>query len=140
MDVGIAGPHATDDTAVRAVEAAYDAAWDAGDLAALLRLLTERVVIITPYGETIIGRTAVQRFFAALFRGEAEGSSHSSRIQAVHFVTPDVALVDAEAVIADFGSGPEPLRHGFADVLVRTADGWRIDHIRAFVFLPRPEA
>jgi ketosteroid isomerase-like protein len=44
MDSGFAGSRETDDAAVRAVEAAYDAAWNAGDLETLLRLLTEDVV------------------------------------------------------------------------------------------------
>lgn len=127
-----------DDAAVRAVEAAYDAAWNAGDLRSLLRLLTERVVIINPYGEMSVGREAVETSFAALFEGVARGSIHSSHIRAVHSVTPDVALVDAEAVISNFGPGLEPLRHDFTDVLVRTRDGWRIDHVRAYAFIPRP--
>lgn len=129
---------AADEAAVRAVEAAYDSAWNAGDLASILRLLTEGVVVTNPYGETTTGRAAVEQFFAELFDGVAKGSTHSSEIRAVHFVTPDVALVDAEAVIADFGPGPEPVRHSFTDVLIRTADGWRIDHVRAYTFMPRP--
>ncbi len=129
---------AADDAAVRAVEAAYDAAWNAGDLASLLQLLTDRVVIINPYGEVLIGRDAVETSFTELFDGAAKGAQHSSQIRAVHFVTSDVAVVDAEAVISDFGVGPVPLRHGFTDVLVRTSEGWRIDHVRAYAFIPEP--
>jgi len=128
-----------DDAAVRAVETAYDAAWNAGDLASLLQLLTDRVVIINPYGEMTTGRDTVETSFTALFDGVARGSTHTSQIRAIHFVTPDIALVDAEAVISDFGPGPEPLRHDFTDVLVRTREGWRIDHVRAYTFIPRPE-
>jgi uncharacterized protein (TIGR02246 family) len=140
MDAGTARSLEGDEAAVRAVEEAYDSAWDAGDIGAILELLTEGVVITNPYGETTTGRDEVERFFATLFSGVAKGSRHSSQIRAVHFVTPDVALVDAEAVISDFGPGPEPVRHSFTDVLVRTAGGWRIDHVRAFVFMPRPGA
>jgi uncharacterized protein (TIGR02246 family) len=132
------GQFAVDEAAIRAVEAAYDAAWNTGDLESLLQLLTERVVVINPYGEIATGRDAVKSSFMVLFEGAARGSTHSSRIRAVHFVGPDVALVDAEAVISNFGLGPEPLRHDFTDVLVRTRDGWRIDHVRAYAFIPRP--
>lgn len=128
-----------DDAAVRAVEAAYDAAWNAGDLASLLKLLTQRVVIVNPYGETTVGRDAVESSLSALFDGAAKGSTHNSQIRGIHFVTPDIALVDAQAVISHFGPGPEPLRHDFTDVLVRTSDGWRIDHVRAYTFIPRPQ-
>lgn len=130
---------AADEAAVRAVEAAYDKAWNAGELNSLLQLLTERVVVINPYGEVATGRDAVEASFTLLFEGAARGSQHSSHVRAVHFVGPDVALVDAEAVISGFGPGPEPLRHDFTDVLVRTRDGWRIDHVRAYTFIPRPE-
>ncbi len=140
MDFAPEQSTAADEVAVRAVEAAYDAAWNAGDLASLLQLLTDGVVIINPYGEMLTGRDAVEVSFAALFDGAARGSTHSSQIRAVHFVAPDVALVDAEAVISNFGSGPEPLRHDFTDVLVRTCDGWRIDHVRAYTFIPRPRS
>lgn len=128
-----------DEADARAVEAAYDAAWNAGDLEALLNLLTDGVVIVNPYGEMLIGRNAVEKSFRVLFGGVAKGSTHTSHIRAVHFVTPDVALVDAEAVISGFGSGPEPLRHDFTDILVRTPAGWRIDHVRAYTFIPRPQ-
>ena len=128
-----------DEADVRAVEAAYDAAWNAGDLEALLNLLTDGVVVINPYGEVLIGRDAVEASFGVLFGGVAKGSTHTSHIRAIHFITPDVALVDAEAVISDFGPGPEPLRHDFTDILVRTPTGWRIDHVRAYTFIPRPQ-
>jgi uncharacterized protein (TIGR02246 family) len=138
MNTELGESTAADEAAVRAVEADYDAAWNAGDLASLLQLLTDRVVIINPYGEMTRGRAAVETSFTALFDGAAKGSTHSSQIRAVHFVAPDIALVDAEAVISNFGSELEPLRHSFTDVLVRTGEGWRIDHVRAYTFIPRP--
>jgi len=128
-----------DEAAVRAVEVAYDAAWNAGDLTSLLHLLTDEVVIINPYGEMTVGRDAVESSFAALFDGAARGSTHTTQIRAVHFVAPDIALVDAQAIIANFGPGPEPLRHDFTDVLAKTSEGWRIDHVRAYTFIPRPQ-
>lgn len=131
-------PRPSDELAVRAVEAAYDAAWNAADLPALLQLLTDEVVVINPYGEIMTGRDAVEASFAGLFEGAAKGSTHSSKIRSVHFVAPDVALVDAVAIISNFGSALEPLRHDFTDVLVRTSDGWRIDQVRAYTFMPRP--
>jgi uncharacterized protein (TIGR02246 family) len=96
MNAELGRSKAADETAVRAVETAYDAAWNAGDLASLLRLLTDRVVIINPYGGMTTGRDAVEMSFTALFDGVGRGSKHSSQIRAVHFVAPDIALVDAE--------------------------------------------
>lgn len=138
MDSELQHSVASGEAAVRAVEAAYDAAWNAGDLAALLDLLTDDVVVINPYGEVVTGRDGVERSFSAIFEGAAKGSTHTSEIRAVHFVGPGVALVDAEAIISDFGSEPEPLRHDFTDVLVRADGGWRIAHVRAYTFMSRP--
>lgn len=102
---------AADEAAVRAVEAAYDSAWNAGDLASILQLFTDGVVITNPYGETTTGRDEAELFFTALLNGVGKGSRHSSQIRGVRFVTPDVGLVDADAAISDLGPGPEPVRH-----------------------------
>ena len=121
---------ADDEAAVRAVESAYDVAWNAGDVAAVLSLLTDRVVITNPSGETTL---------AALMDGPARGSKHTSEVVAVRFVKSDVALVDGLATISGFGEHSEPLRHNYTDVLVRTSDGWRIDQVRAYVFMQLPD-
>jgi uncharacterized protein (TIGR02246 family) len=139
MDARLKQSTTFDDAAVRTVEAAYDSAWNAGDIESILRLLTDGVVIINPYGEMMTGRDAVKEFYVAIFHGDGKGSSHSSQIRSVHFVTSGVALVDAEAIISNFGPGQEPLRHSFTDVLVKTGDGWRIDHVRAYAFMHRPK-
>jgi uncharacterized protein (TIGR02246 family) len=128
-----------DEAAVRAVESAYDAAWNAGDVAAVVSLLTDSVVITNPSGETTVGRDEAASSFAALMDGPARGSTHTSEIVAVRFVTPDVALVDGLATISGFGARAEPLRHDYTDVLVLTTDGWRIDQVRAYVFMQLPD-
>ena len=88
MNAGFTQPTAVDEAAVRAVEAAYDFAWNAGDLASLLQLLTDGVVITNPYGETGVGRDEAELFFSALFNGVGKGSRHASQIRGVHFVDP----------------------------------------------------
>ena len=130
---------AEDEAAVRAVESAYDVAWNAGDVAAVLSLLTDRVVITNPSGETTVGRDEAASSLAALMDGPARGSKHTSEVVAVRFVKSDVALVDGLATISGFGEHSEPLRHNYTDVLVRTSDGWRIDQVRAYVFMQLPD-
>ncbi len=132
---------AADDAAIREVEAAYDRAWDAGDLAALLRLCDADVVVIDPSGRTSVGREAMERMLSSLFDGAGKGSTHSSDIVGVHFVTADVALADGEATIEGFAPSPaggRTLHHRFTDVLVRGPDGWRIAQVRAYVFMRLP--
>ena len=128
-----------DEAAVRAVGSAYDVAWNAGDVAAMMSLLTDSAVITNPSGETTVGRDEATSSFATLMDGPMRDSKHTSEVIAVRFVKSDVALVDGLATISGFGEHSEPLRHNYTDVLVRTADGWRIDQVRAYVFMQRPD-
>ena len=123
---------------VRALEDSYDEAWNRGDVDALLACMTDDALIVDPLGRVARGRDEIRHLLAPLIGPTGGDSTHRSEIVRVEFVTPDIALVDAEAVISDFGPGPEPVRHSFTDVLVRTSDGWRINHVRAYVFMPRP--
>ena len=131
----------TGQAAIRALEAAYDRAWTAGDLAAAMEAFAPGVVVVDPSGGASAGREQMQRFLADLLAGVGRGSTHSSEIMSIHFVTDDVALVDGEAVIegfsADDGSAMARLRHRFTDVLVIGEGGWLITHVPAHVFMSR---
>jgi uncharacterized protein (TIGR02246 family) len=127
---------AADEAAVRAVEAAYDAAWQAGDLDGLLACLSEDAVLINPRGEMARGHTEIRRELESVLRGPAAGSKHTSVISGVEFLTPDVAIVDGEARIeGPAQEQPEQprytLAHRFTDILVRKDQAWAIEHIRA---------
>jgi uncharacterized protein (TIGR02246 family) len=134
---------ASDEAAIRAIESAYDSAWNAGDITSILQLCTEDVVVIDPSGGTSVGRDGMERSLASLFSGVGKGSTHTSEIMGVHFVTDDVALVDGEAFIEGFKTadgGTAPLRHRFTDVVVNGKHGWLIAQVRAYVFMPRPKS
>lgn len=135
------GDRAVDEAAIRGLEAAYDRAWDAGDVTSILRLCEADVVVIDPTGATSVGREEMKRLLSSLFAGAGKGSSHASDIVGVHFVTDDVALADGEATIEGFAPSPaggQTVRHRFTDVLVRGPEGWRIAQIRAYVFMHLP--
>lgn len=122
-----------DEAAVRAVEAAYDAAWQEGDIDALLRCLAEDAVLVNPHGETARGHAEIRRELEAVLSGPARGSKHTSVLIRVEFLTADVAIVDGHAWIE--GAGQEEsaasLTHRFTDILVRKNGMWVIAHIRA---------
>jgi uncharacterized protein (TIGR02246 family) len=125
---------AADEAAVRAVEAAYDAAWQAGDVEGLLACLSEDAVLINPHGEMARGHTKIRRELELVLRGPAAGSKHTSVISRVEFLTPEVAIVDGEARIEGQGQPEQPryaLAHRFTDILVRKDQAWAIAHIRA---------
>ena len=134
------GSHVTapgDEAAVRAVEAAYDRAWAAGDLDAVLACFVDDAVLVNPRGQVAIGAREVRAALSGFLSGEGRDTEHESVITRVSFVGRDVAVVDGHAVIrrrGAAGSGP-PFEHPFTDVLVRTdRGGWAIAHVRAYRF------
>ena len=139
-----AGSRSRDEAAIRSLEAAYDAAWNAADLAALTEPFTADATIVDPFGGVSAGRAEIGRLLATLLEGAGRGSTHAGAILGVRFVSDDVALADGEAVIEGLkepgGGVVPPLVHRFTDVLVRQDGSWRIAQIRAYVFMdgPRP--
>ncbi len=138
------GPLVQDEAAVRALEAAYDNAWNRADLDALVSPFAPDATIVDPFGGVSSGRDEIRGLLSALLTGRGRGSTHTGTILSVRFVSADVALADGEAVIAGLhdadGVALPPLVHRFTDVLIRDGDGWRISEIRAYVFMtgPRP--
>jgi uncharacterized protein (TIGR02246 family) len=122
------------DAAVRAVEAAYDHAWSAGDLQRLLDCLTADIVMMNPRGEVAVGRDQARAVLSAFLAAEAQGTEHHSVIDRVSFVGEDVAVVDGVATITR-SAGTVLVRHPFTDVLTRSDRGWRIAHVRAYTLM-----
>lgn len=120
-----------DTDAVLAVESAYDAAWNAGDVAGLVRCFAADAVLVTPRGEVAVGAQEIGDRLGAFLRGAARGSRHSTRATRVSFVTADVAVVDGEARV-EGGALPRTIEHRFTDLLVRRDSRWLIAHVRAY--------
>ncbi|HVL81640.1 MAG TPA: SgcJ/EcaC family oxidoreductase [Actinomycetota bacterium] len=116
---------------IRAVEDAYDAAWNAGDVASLIACFADDAVLVNPRGERAIGHAEIQRQLGAFLEGEARGWLHFSDLMSIWFVTPDVAVVDGEARLGS-ALGGGSVRHRFTDVLVRRDGRWVIAHVRAY--------
>lgn len=133
-----------DEAAVRALEAAYDDAWNRADLDDLVSPFAPDATIVDPFGGVSSGRDEIRRLLSDLLAGTGRGSTHTGTILSVRFVSADVALADGEALIRGLhdadGVALPPLLHRFTDVLVRTAGVWLISQIRAYVFMtgPRP--
>lgn len=117
---------AADEAAVREVVARYVAAREARDPAGVAGLFTTDADQFTTSGEWRRGRDQIRS-------GTAESSQRNpgSRwitVEAVRFVTTDVAIADGPYEIASGGAAAR--RMWTTIVLVRTADGWRISAIR----------
>ena len=134
--------HARDEAAIRALEAAYDASWNAGDVRSLVAAFAPEAVVVNPLGQVARGQAEIERVMHAFLSGPARGSTHNSTVFRVEFVTDDVAVVDGEATLERL-AGPDgapspPLVHRFTDVVVRQDDAWLLAQVRAYVLMPAP--
>jgi uncharacterized protein (TIGR02246 family) len=120
-------PPAADDTAVREVIAKYMAARAARDDAAVAALFTADADQFTTSGEWRRGRDRIREGTAA--SSTANPGARQIAVEAVRFVTADVAIADGRYDIAPPGGAPAR-RMWTTIVLVRTAAGWRISAIR----------
>ncbi len=129
-----------DDGAIRALEKAYDSAWNAGAVTSLVEALTPDVVVVNPMGKRAQGQAEVGRMLAEFVRGPGKGARHKSVVLGVEFIGDDVAVVDGEATIEGTtgvsDASAAPFVHRFTDVVVKRGGVWKIAHVRAYVFLP----
>lgn len=123
-----------EESAVLAVESAYDRAWSAGDVEGLVSCFRDDAVIVTPRGDVAVGENSIRDRLREFLQGEARGSRHVSRPVRVSFVTEDVAVVDGEARLEGV-AGTETMEHRFTDIIVRQDGVWRIAHVRAYPLL-----
>ena len=122
-----------DEASIRKTEAAYDLAWQQGDIEGIMVCFTDDAVLISPRGDVATGKEEVRNLLSNFLGSEAKDTKHTSRITRISFVTDDVAVVDGDAFI----EGSENLsgsvkQHRFTDILVRTGNVWLISQIRAY--------
>ena len=125
-----AGSRASDEQAVRDVVARYMDARAGRDPAAVAALFTGDADQFTTGGEWRRGREQIRSGTAA--SSQRNPGSRRIAIEAVRFVTPDVAIADGPYEITAAGAA-SARRMWTTLVLVRTADGWRISAIRNMV-------
>ena len=72
------------------------------------------------------GRDAIAASYAPLFRKRLQGSRLTIEVKQVRFLTPDVALIRADAAVAKRGRRSRRPSRINTSVAVRTADGWML--------------
>jgi uncharacterized protein (TIGR02246 family) len=124
-----------DETAVRDVVARYVAARERSDEKAIAALFTADADQLVSSGEWRKGRAEVVR--GTLASSQSTGGTRTITVEAVRFLSPDVALADGRYEIAGLSNGGNR-RMWTALILTRTSEGWRISAIRNM--LPAPPA
>jgi uncharacterized protein (TIGR02246 family) len=123
-----------DEAAIRAVEAAYDEAWNRGDATALVRSMTDDAIVVNPRGQVANGKADFERVISTLLAGEFKGTTHESTISRIHFPSSDVAVVDGEAAVIPAPPAERTVVK-FTDVMIRQDGHWMITDVRAYVLL-----
>jgi uncharacterized protein (TIGR02246 family) len=132
-----------DEIAIRALEAAYDAAWNAGDVRALVASFVPDAVLVNPMGKRATGQWEIARVLGEFLGGAAKGSRHTSVVLGVEFISDDVVLVDGEARLEGLSGAGDVLAPSFvrrfSDVVLRRHGTCLIAQVRAYVFITASE-
>ena len=97
---------ADDEAAVRKTVEAYVAAFNRGDAAALAALWTEDGAIVTPEGETVKGRKAIQEGFQRFFK-ENPGAKVEVKTTSVQVQGGKTATEEGTARVTVAGQPPD---------------------------------
>ncbi len=121
------GVFAQDEVAVRAIVSRYVDARELRSTAAVEALFTEDADQLVSTGEWRRGREAIVK--GTLASSESTGGHRSITVEAVRFISADIALVDGRYVISGLQGGLDR-RMWSTFLMKRTSDGWRIAAIR----------
>jgi len=117
----------SDRTAIEAIVATMEAAWNAGDGTRFAAPFSNDADFVTIRAEHLRGREAIAGGHAAIFRTIYAGSVNRYTVESIRLLRPDVALAHVRAVL-NAPSGPLAGTNNatFSIVLTREANGWQI--------------
>ena len=120
-----------DETAIRELVAAREAAWNAGDTVAYAQLLTEDADLVSATGKAARGREALLRLFTEQHAKVFAGVRTNTTVTHVRMIAPGVALADVDYALE--GGTVDAFRKGSMAMLVKKdpKGRWRISAIRS---------
>jgi uncharacterized protein (TIGR02246 family) len=118
----------TKDPALDKLARDWAAAFGRADAKALAGFYTENAVRITQEGGKVVGRTAIEREFAANFAGPWKGAKIKINVGATEAVSPDVAVNEGTwevtgAMMPD-GKPAPPLKGSYLNTIVKKNGAW----------------
>ena len=138
------GGTATDEKAIRDVEARWEAAWNRHDVAAMAATYAPDSDAINLAGEWFQGRDAFQRSLEELHSGKTKGSVWQTEQTKIRFLTPQVAIVhvyvNSHGDRNPDGSPMAPRHVILTRVEVKRDGKWLIIASQATNILPRANA
>ena len=116
-----------DRTAIEALVAALEAAWNAGDGDAFAAPFAVDADFVNIRADHHRGRTEIAAGHAAILHSIYAGSTNHYTLKTARLLHPDIGLVHVHAVL-DVPAGPLAGRLSalFSMVLARAAEGWQI--------------
>jgi uncharacterized protein (TIGR02246 family) len=126
--------YTVDETAIRAIMQSQQDAWNKGDAKAFAAHAAQDCLFTNIVGTPFIGRQSFEERHARIFSTIYAGSHLTIRIRTLKFITPDVAIVEAELGLSGYKS-LAPGVHAQADgilyteleeVFAKRAGGWEM--------------
>lgn len=112
-----------DEAAVRAHFASFSDAWVKGDAKAVADGYAEDGDLVRPGEPRVVGRAAIEAFYARMFTGPLKGVAKTMKVDHVRLVSPDVAVVDSSYTL-DRELPTLRARGVSVTVLAKRAGGW----------------
>jgi len=113
-----------DEAAIRDLLAQQVAGWNSGDPTAYAAVFTPDADYVTFLGAHHSGREAITAWYAPLFANLLRGSRLDVEITGLRFLTAEVALIHARAVVTRNSKRRNRGARVNTSVAVRTGDGW----------------
>ena len=115
---------------IRKLYLSYDAAWNRGAVADLAAFWADDADHMEPNGRLITGRTALAKELADRFATDLKGTHSKQTVDAIRFITSDVAVVDASYEVTGAhdpdGKSLPPIEGRYVDIWVKRAGKWHI--------------
>lgn len=116
-----------DRDAIRAMMKEFVAAFQKGDAAAAATYMTAEAEIIPDDGETLKGRDAIQKAYAAHF-AKTGRPKVTLEIESIRFTSRDTAIEDGEMTVSHEGESPE--KHRYHILYAREDGKWLLSVIK----------
>lgn len=100
----------------------YQSAFNKGDSKGLAALYTADALRVTPTGNLVAGRAAIEENYAANLAGPFKGAKLTLTPGRTQLLKPDVALIEGTFDIA----GAAPLKGRYLNTIVREGGQWRL--------------